>query len=244
MTAAERLSRNRSARRAATDLSAVEHINRIYHMHRRIEEHYSRTERHQDPWDPSAHPVYLRRNTHAYQDMLKEEIAAWRPTSAPAWARSEAHPCVGTEASMLGAGGAAAVHGGGAAAARGRCASAGRKPVTSCGGGGGGGGALSPPCRPRSARAAARRGDSYAGWSVGQSLPASFPKSSYSAALATADRAAYRSALLGEVLSGRLYREADLRRLFAAYIRLAPLGDRRVVEEVVGELKRELDVRD
>lgn len=45
-----------------------------------------------------------------------------------------------------------------------------------------------------------------------------------------------------EVVAHRMYREADLRRLFRSYIRLAPLSDKDTVTAVVKELARELDV--
>ncbi|KAG2454467.1 hypothetical protein HYH02_001486 [Chlamydomonas schloesseri] len=176
MSLAERLSRNRAARNAAVDPIAPEHISRIYHMHRRIEDNYSKTERMKDPWDTTVHPAYLRRPTNVYQEMLKEEMRAWRPTSAPAWARED-------------------------------------------------------------------RGDSYTGWSVRESLGHAFPKSRYAEALKLADHATYKKAIMAEVLDNRLYKEADLKKLFRAYIRLAPLGDKETVERVVAQLKRELDVQ-
>lgn len=36
-TMAQRLSRNRAARRAAVDIQNVEHVNEVYHLNRRIE---------------------------------------------------------------------------------------------------------------------------------------------------------------------------------------------------------------
>eukprot|EP00198_Chlamydomonas_reinhardtii_P007942 XP_001697279.1 predicted protein [Chlamydomonas reinhardtii] len=70
--------------------------------------------------------------------------------------------------------------------------------------------------RPSSAPAWAReeRGDSYAGWSVRESLGHAFPKSRYAEALKLADHATYKKAIMAEVLDNRLYKEADLRKLF------------------------------
>ncbi|KXZ44955.1 hypothetical protein GPECTOR_60g732 [Gonium pectorale] len=182
MSMAERLSRNRAARRAATDQTAPEHINRIYHMHRRIEDNYSRTERLKDPWDTSVHPVFLMRKTNVYQEMLKDEMASWRPSSAPAWARDnrrEYHP----------------------------------------------------------------RGDAYTGWGLSEGYTKAFPKNRYAEALKLADAATYKKAIMAEILDNRIYKEADLRKLFNAYIRMAPLGDKETVGRVVAQLKRELDVQ-
>ena len=43
LSMAERLSHNRALRRAAVDVIPVEHINNIYHLHRKIEDMYSLT---------------------------------------------------------------------------------------------------------------------------------------------------------------------------------------------------------
>ncbi|GLC39988.1 hypothetical protein PLESTB_000121100 [Pleodorina starrii] len=182
MTMAERLSRNRAARQAANNQVAADHVNNLHHMHRRIEEMYSRTSRLKNPWDTTEYPVYLRRDTNAYQEMLKEEMEAMRPTSAPAWLRDRNRPRV-------------------------------------------------PPW------------DEYAGWSVRESLGAAFPRSRYEEVLRMADHSTYKKAIMAEILDNRMYKEADLKRLFRAYVRLAPLGDKDTVAAVVAELKEELFVR-
>ncbi|KAG2501763.1 hypothetical protein HYH03_000263 [Edaphochlamys debaryana] len=182
MSMSQRLSHNRAVRKAAVDPTGPDHINNIYHMHRRMEAAYSRTERLKDPWDTTVHPVYIRRAGNAYLEMLKDEMNAWRPMSAPAWARpgpQERHP----------------------------------------------------------------QGDRYAGWSVRESTYATYPSSRYAEARRVADASTYKRAIMAEILDTRMYREADLRKLFKAYIKLAPLGDKETVAGVVEELKRELDVR-
>ncbi|EFJ41549.1 hypothetical protein VOLCADRAFT_107640 [Volvox carteri f. nagariensis] len=182
MSLAERLSRNRAARRAAHNPVSAEHVNNLYHMYRRIEESYTRTSRLKNPWDTTVYPVYLRRDSNPYQDMLKAEMEAMRPASAPAWARDRSRRHV-------------------------------------------------PP------------GDQYAGWSVRESLGAAFPKSRYEEALRMADRATYKKAMMAEILDKRIYKEAELKALFRAYARLAPLGDKETVAAVVRELKKELFVK-
>ncbi|GLI59629.1 hypothetical protein VaNZ11_001554 [Volvox africanus] len=182
LTMAERLSRNRAARRATTNQVAADHVNNLYHMYRRIEEMYSRSSRLKNPWDPTVYPVYLRRDTNAYQEMLQEEMAALRPASAPAWVRERNQR-------------------------------------------------RGPP------------GDPYVGWSVRDSLGAAFPRSRYEEALRLADYATYKKAIMAEILDKRMYKEADLKALFRAYMRLAPLGDRETVAAVVRELKKELLVK-
>lgn len=170
----ERLRVNRAARRAAVDLTAVNHINNVYHMHRRIEDQYSATERLKDPWDTTVHPSFLRRPTNMYTDMIQSEMAAWqRPKSAPA----------------------------------------------------------------------RRRGDGYAGWTVKESALDAFPTSRYAEARRLADHTVYKKAIMAEIVDNRLYKEPDLRKLFRAYVRLAPMGDKDTVEAVVEEIKKELDVR-
>ncbi|PNH02010.1 hypothetical protein TSOC_012052, partial [Tetrabaena socialis] len=87
-----------------------------------------------------------------------EEMSAWRPTSAPAWARSNG----------------------------------------------------------QQQRQPAHPGDTYAGWSVRESMSAAFPTSRYSEAIRLADAGTYKKAIMAEVLDSRMYKETDLRRLFKA----------------------------
>jgi len=104
--------------------------------------------------------------------------------------------------------------------------------------------------RPESGPTASRRreGDPYQGWSVTNSLRHTFwgddfPLNRTGALKPIAtEYAIYRQAIMGEVVSGRLYKEADLKRLFKTYLRQAPLHDKQVVEHVVADLRYELHV--
>jgi hypothetical protein len=49
--------------------------------------------------------------------------------------------------------------------------------------------------------------------------------------------------MMEEIIEQRIYRESDLRELFQSYKKLAPLRDKEAVDQVVKDLKLELDVR-
>jgi hypothetical protein len=74
-------------------------------------------------------------------------------------------------------------------------------------------------------------------------LPRSAPRCRYEEALRLADHAIYKKAMMAEILDHRMYKEADLKRLFSAYMRLAPPGDKETVAAVVRQLKKELLVK-
>jgi len=102
--------------------------------------------------------------------------------------------------------------------------------------------------RPTSAPVARRNPDGYRGWSTTRCLRNVFPADdfplygAYTLASIESQYAIYKKAIMGEIVENRLYREVDLRRLLRSYVQLAPLRDKEIVERVVADLKKELDV--
>ncbi|GAX79483.1 hypothetical protein CEUSTIGMA_g6924.t1 [Chlamydomonas eustigma] len=89
-TEAQRISTNRAARLATTDMSVMEHSRIIYHMNRRIEESYSSTERKKNQFDVSIYPAYQKRGSNLYKSTMHAAMLAWstqdkstRPATAP-----------------------------------------------------------------------------------------------------------------------------------------------------------------
>ena len=73
---ADRLSRNRALRNAAVGLQAHEHINNVYHMHRRIEDQCTIVERRKNAWDPAVHPVSKQ---HSQKSSIARSLCSWLP---------------------------------------------------------------------------------------------------------------------------------------------------------------------
>ena len=111
-------------------------------------------------------------------------------------------------------------------------------------------GRASTSASTRPSSAPARRGrDQYQGWSVTKNLRDAYPSDdfplldTYRLDSMESSYLAYKRALMQEIVSERMFKEADLKHLFRSYKKLAPIRDKGAVERAVGEIALELDVR-
>lgn len=73
LTHAQRLSFNRAIRRAAVDVTNVNHISNVYHLNRRIEDAYGVTEKAKHPQDPAIYPSYIKRHPNMSHTAVRAE---------------------------------------------------------------------------------------------------------------------------------------------------------------------------
>lgn len=89
---AQKLSFHRAIRRAAVDVTNVNHISNVYHLNRRIEDAYSTTEKAKHPQDPAIYPSYIKRHPNMQHSAVRAEVLGF--SSPRELAASQGHPII------------------------------------------------------------------------------------------------------------------------------------------------------
>eukprot|EP00201_Polytomella_parva_P016326 CAMPEP_0175055518 /NCGR_PEP_ID=MMETSP0052_2-20121109/10130_1 /TAXON_ID=51329 ORGANISM="Polytomella parva, Strain SAG 63-3" /NCGR_SAMPLE_ID=MMETSP0052_2 /ASSEMBLY_ACC=CAM_ASM_000194 /LENGTH=286 /DNA_ID=CAMNT_0016320383 /DNA_START=245 /DNA_END=1105 /DNA_ORIENTATION=- len=238
LSMAQVLSINRAKRRAAVDLSAVNHVNNIYHMNRHIEEACrSSDRRRQQSNDSYYRPSPPSTPTTIYSRLIKDQMDRANALIAEGFI-----------------GGGAKFDGRSTSAQR----SLNRKSIENRHFAGSiSNGVVNQSLSNSLSRNATNidssndhpdrhlkknQGDEYVGWSVRESDRNILLTNRYTAVQRCEDYHVYREALTQEVVKNRIYRSSDLRRLFRSFFHLAPVHDKDTVQAVITDLKEELDV--
>lgn len=74
---AQKLSFHRAIRRAAVDVTSVNHVSNVYHLNRRIEDAYSATEKAKHPNDPAIYPSYIKRHPNMQHSAVRAEVLGY-----------------------------------------------------------------------------------------------------------------------------------------------------------------------
>ncbi|MEW5297656.1 MAG: hypothetical protein WDW36_000852 [Sanguina aurantia] len=74
LTHAQRLSFNRAIRRAAVDVTHVNHISNVYHLNRRIEDAYGLTDKAKHTQDSAIYPSYIKRHPSMSHSAVRREV--------------------------------------------------------------------------------------------------------------------------------------------------------------------------
>ena len=65
----------RARKRAETDLTAINHANNVLHMHRRMEDQFTHTERKKNMFDPTIYPTP---NKPSNQSGVCLDLSSWK----------------------------------------------------------------------------------------------------------------------------------------------------------------------